>query len=55
LTRRIGDRIGQLESDVDRARLCALLGDPAEAKRLLATVSSAARLCGLTHFAAQLE
>jgi hypothetical protein len=54
LTERIGDLVGRLEAEVDYARWCALLGDPAEAERIIAAVSSTARQCGLTHLGARL-
>jgi hypothetical protein len=54
LAERIGDLVGRLEAEVDRARLCALLGDAAEAERIIAGANSTALRCGLTYLAARL-
>jgi hypothetical protein len=54
LTERIGDLVGRLEAEVDYARWCALLGDAAEAERIIGEVNSTALRCGLTHLATRL-
>jgi tetratricopeptide (TPR) repeat protein len=54
LTERLGDFVGRLEADVDYARWCALLGDAAEAERIIAAVNSTAQRYGLHHLAARL-
>ena len=55
LTKQIGDRIGQLEADVDYARWYTHLGDHAEAARIIANASSSARSVGLDHLAKRLS
>jgi hypothetical protein len=55
LTQRIRDVIGELEADVDRARLYALMNDFDEASLVVANVKLRARRCGLAVIASNLD
>lgn len=53
LTKSIGDIVGELEAEIDRARICALLGETDEAETIAAGVRARANKIGLTAIAAR--